>query len=51
MQLVSTRFKTSKKDLTMACAHAFAAAEGLPNATWATFGMVTTVAFGSVRAT
>lgn len=51
MQLVSARLGRSKKDLTILCAQAFAAVEGLPNATCATFGMVTTVAFVSVRAT
>jgi hypothetical protein len=51
MQLVSTAFSTSKKDLTMPWVQALAADEGLENATCATFGIVTTVAFGSVRPT
>lgn len=51
IQLVSARFSTSKNDLTILYAQAFAAADGLPNATCAKFGMVTTVAFVSVRAT
>ena len=51
MQFVLTRFGVSKNDLAIACAHALAAGDGLPYATCATLGMVTTVAFRSVRAT
>ena len=51
MQLVSAPFGRSKNERAMAYAHAFAASDGLPNATWAMLGMVTTVEFGSVRAT
>ena len=50
-QLVSTAFRTSKKSRTMLCAQALAAGDGLPNATCATLGISTTVAFGSVLAT
>ena len=51
VQLVSTAFRTSKKSRTMVCAQALAAGDGLANATCATLGISTTVAFGSVRAT
>src|SRR5689334_7121553 len=50
-QLVSTPFRTSKRSRTMVCAHALAAGDGLANATCATLGISTMVAFGSVRAT
>src|SRR4051794_9622997 len=50
-QLVSTALRTSKKSRTMLCAHALAAGDGLPDATCATLGISTMVAFGSVRAT
>ena len=48
---VSALIITSKNDRVIAYAHAFADAEGLAKATWATLGIVTTVEFGSVRAT
>ena len=51
VQLVSTALRTSKKSRTMLWAQALASGDGLPNATCATFGIATTVAFVSVRAT
>jgi hypothetical protein len=51
MQLVSALFGASKKDRVIAYAHSLAAVEGLPNATCATLGIVTTVEFGNVFAT
>ena len=51
MHDVSALVRTSKNDLVMAYAHAFAAAEGLPKATCAMFGIVTTTEFGSSLAT
>jgi hypothetical protein len=50
-QLVSALFGASKKDRVIAYAHSFAAVEGLPNATCATLGIVTTVELGNVFAT
>jgi hypothetical protein len=50
-QLVFTALRTSKKSRTIACAHALAAGEGLPNATCPRLGISTTVEFRSVRAT
>ena len=51
VQLVSTLVRTLKNDLTILWAQALAAGDGLPNATCATLGIVTTTELGSVRAT
>src|SRR5690349_6149034 len=50
-QLVSAALGVSKNDRTIDHAHALAAGDGLPNATCAMFGIVTTVELDSVCAT
>src|SRR5215475_3538491 len=51
MQPVFARPGLSKKERAICWAQALALGEGLAKATWAMFGIVTTVEFGSVRAT